>query len=129
MVFFVAFVVEVCENIGPAQRRLRQRIGVASFTLAALIAALLLYLDATRGWRLLALPPIWIGTLSLIEAKTRTCVMLAARGLRNLDAGNEAVTDGGLRDALNARARQVHLRAAVLALALAGALLAYPGGP
>jgi hypothetical protein len=128
-VFFVAFVVEACENIGPAQRRLRLRIGVASFTVAAGIAALLLSIDAARSWRLLTLPPIWVGALSLVEAKTRTCVMLAARGLRNMDAGNETVTDGGLRDALNARSRRVHLWTAVLTLVLIGALLAYPGWP
>ena len=120
---------EACENIGPAQRRLRRRIGVASFTLAAGIAALVLYLDAARGWRLLALPPIWVGTLSLVEAKTRTCVMLAARGLRNMDGGSEAVTDGGLRDALNARSRRVHLWTVALTLVLTAALVAYPGGP
>ncbi len=117
---------EACENIGPAQRRRRLQIGVVSLAVAAGIASVLLYLGAGRGWRVLALPPIGIGALALVEAKTRTCVMLAARGLRNMDAGNEAVTDGDMRQALNERSRRVYLWTLVVTLLITGILLALP---
>ena len=78
---------------------------------------------AARGWRLLALPLIWIGSLCLLEAMTRTCVVLAARGVRNMDAGDERVTDPEERQALTKRAISVHFWTMILTLVLTAALL------
>jgi hypothetical protein len=47
-------------------------------------------------------------------------VFLAARGLRNLDAGDEAIDDAAARALLRRGARNLHLRAALWALGLTG---------
>jgi hypothetical protein len=116
-------VTEVCENIGPAQRRLRVKIGVASLAVAVALEALLLLSGVSRGWRVLTLPPLWIGVLALIEASMRTCILLAARGIRNMDDGNQAIADDDVRLALQQRARRVHLLAAATALLLTALLI------
>lgn len=115
-----------CANIGPAERRKRVRVGIASFALAIVVASALIALGAARGWRLLALPPIWIGSLGLVQAMTRTCVALAARGVRNMDAGDEHVNDPDERQALMTRAIGVHVWTLILTLVLTAALLAIP---
>jgi hypothetical protein len=45
-------------------------------------------------------------------------VLLAARGTRNLDEGEETIEDRGLADALRRRARGIWIRSLVLALGL-----------
>jgi len=84
----------------------------------------LIAIDAARGWRLLALPPIWLGVLALAEAQARTCVMLAARGVRNMDAGEERVAEAAERQALMTRSWRVHLWTLLLTLLLTALLLA-----
>jgi hypothetical protein len=45
-------------------------------------------------------------------------VFLAARGLRNLDAGDEAIQDSAAIALLRRAAKEIHVRALLLALAL-----------
>ena len=115
-----------CENIGPAEVRKRLRIGMVSLAIGAVVGVALVALGAQRGWRLLALPPIWIGALCLVEAKARTCVMLGARGVRNMDGGDERITDPEERQALMKRSLSVHVWALMLTSTLTAALLAVP---
>jgi len=53
-------------------------------------------------------------------------VALAARGARNMDAGDEAVGDAAERDALRRQARRVHLRAIGVGAALTALAVAVP---
>ena len=115
-----------CENIGLAERQKRVRIANLSFAIAAVVGACLLAFGAPRAWRLLALLPLWIGALGFVQAKMGTCVALAARGVRNMDAGDEPIADAGERQALVRRARIVHGLAVLIALTLDAALLVLP---
>jgi len=54
-------------------------------------------------------------------------VALAARGARNMDAGDEAVVDAAEREALRRQARRVHLRAIVAGAVLTALAVAAPG--
>ena len=45
-------------------------------------------------------------------------MFLAARGLRNLDAGDEAIEDSTTRALLRRAAKEIHVGALLLALAL-----------
>ena len=45
-------------------------------------------------------------------------MFLAARGLRNLDAGEEAIEDSAMIALLRRVAKEIHVRALLLALAL-----------
>ena len=53
--------------------------------------------------------PAWAAVLCYLEARSHTCVVLAARGLRNLDLGNERVDDAAARRASTAQSRAMYL--------------------
>jgi hypothetical protein len=112
----------VCANIGPRQRRLRRLLGVVSLAATAVTFALLLAVGAAKQWRAALALPLWIGILALLEARAQTCVVLAARGRRNLDRGEERIEDASERALITAQARRVHVQAAV-GVALAAAIL------
>jgi hypothetical protein len=114
-----------CENIGLRQRQQRMKWGIASFALSAVIIIGLVASDAARGWRLLALPSVWLGVLCLIEAKSGTCVVLAARGVRNMGAGNEPLADAAERKMVARQSRRIHLWALLVTLLLACAALSW----
>ena len=58
--------------------------------------------------------------------KEKTCVALAARGLRNMDAGDEKIVDAIELDHVRAQSRKVHVQSAVLALVLTTIVVAVP---
>jgi hypothetical protein len=55
-------------------------------------------------------------------------VRLAARGRRETEAGDEAITDPWLADRLRERAREVYVQAALAAGVLTALALLLPGG-
>ena len=116
----------VCPNIGPRERRRRLIGGVVFLLVTVAVAAALIVFDAPRPWRLLVFLPAWAAAIGFYQASARTCVALAARGLKNMDAGDEAVTDAGELEQMRAQSRAVHIRAAVTALAAALLLLLLP---
>jgi hypothetical protein len=67
----------------------------------------------------------FMGFLGIFQARARTCVALAAHGVRNMDAGTEAVQDTAELDASRAEARRVVVRSAIATLVvMAVAILA-----
>ena len=52
---------------------------------------------------------------------------LAARGLRDMDSGEEAITDAAVLEQVRRQARRVQLKSALLAAALVAASLLIPG--
>ncbi|MDH3497814.1 MAG: hypothetical protein OER21_13720 [Gemmatimonadota bacterium] len=105
-------------NIGPRQRAFRWRLGMLAAAAGVLVVALVAALDLPRGLSLAAGPLFWGGAIGYFEARQQTCVWLAARGRRNLDAGEEAVRDRAERALLRRQARRVYGRAAVAAVGL-----------
>jgi hypothetical protein len=83
------------------------------------VAALLILAGLPRFWRLLTFVPAWIAALGLFQVRENTCVALAARGLRNMDAGDEQITDPIELHRVRQQSRSVHVQAALLALAVA----------
>jgi hypothetical protein len=116
---------EVCiPNIGPRERRRRLVGGVGLFALGAIAAALLLTFGAGRAWRTLLFLPLWGGALGLLQVREKTCVALAARGLQNMDGGDEAIDDPLVLAQMRRQARRVHTRAALLAVIVTAAIVA-----
>jgi hypothetical protein len=113
-------------NIGPAERRKRMRLGIVMLSAAAVLAAWLLAAAAPRPWRLIVAVPLFVGLLGIFQARAQTCVALAARGLRNLDAGMEPIASRDEVSRVKAQARRVNLTTAVAGLVLLAALLAVP---
>jgi hypothetical protein len=108
-------------NIGPRERRRRMLLAGIATAIAVATATAVLVAPAPRPWRLAVFPPAWAAVLCYLEARRRTCVVLAARGMRNLDAGNETVVDAAERRASAAQSRAIYLwSTGVAAIVVAG---------
>ena len=118
-------------NIGPRQRRRRIVLGWIWATIAVAIGVFAVLVaprslgdggpPVARAWRLAVFPPAWVAALCFLEARSHTCVVLAARGLRNLDTGNEPVTNDSEQRASIAQSRMIYVTSTIVAaLVVAG---------
>lgn len=112
-----------CENIGPRQRRRRIRIGVALLVLGGVLAGLLLGLHAERALRLVVAAPFIAGSICLFQVRARTCVVFAARKVKNMDEGEVPVTDSRELQTLLRQARLVWIQGFSLGIVLTVAAL------
>jgi len=110
-------------NIGPGERKRRLVGGVFFLAIAVCVGVCLIWFNAPRPWRLLIFLPAWASAIGFFQVSAKTCVALAARGLKNLDAGDEAITDPTELTTVRAQSRRVHIHA-VLSAAMIAALLA-----
>jgi hypothetical protein len=115
-----------CANIGPRQRQRRLMAGLVFLLVTAGVAVSLIVFDAPRPWRLLVFLPAWAAAIGFFQVRARTCVALAARGLKNMDAGDEKITDQLELERVRTQSRAVHIRAASVAGAVAALLAALP---
>ena len=102
-------------NIGPRQRRRRLIGGIAWLFVAIGMMMVVRSPDVAHSWRLLVFLPALFAAVCLLQVHEKTCVVLAAAGQRNLDAGNERVTDEREQRLLQHQARRVMLRATTAA--------------
>jgi hypothetical protein len=113
-------------NIGPRERRKRRLLGVVSLTVAVAVAFVLVSFGAARWWRLVLFFPLWMAGLGLLQAREQTCIALAARGVCNMDAGEETIQDKALAARLREKAAAVHRRALLVAAAITVVALIFP---
>jgi len=111
-------------NIGPREKRRRKIAGISALVFAIAAAAVLFAIAAPRASRLFLLAPFWVGALALFEAASNTCVVLAARGTRNMDHGEVAIKSTAELGQLRQQSRRVHIRALLLAAALTAVVYA-----
>ena len=118
---------QVCiPNIGPKERAKRLRIGAAVLAVGALVSIALVLAGAERAWRPIVFLPFWAGATTLFQVYEKTCVALAARNVRNLDAGEVAVTNSAELEQIRRQARRVRLEGFATAVVLMLVLLALP---
>ena len=115
--------VECVPNIGPRERRRRLVGGFVFLAIVVCVAGCLIWFEAPRPWRLLVFLPAWAAAIGFFQVSEQTCVALAARGLRNMDAGDEEITSPHDLERVRAQSRNVHIRA-VASAALAAAVFA-----
>ncbi|MFL6253391.1 MAG: OapA N-terminal domain-containing protein [Pyrinomonadaceae bacterium] len=113
-------------NIGPRERRKRRLLGIVSLTVAVGVAFVLVSFGAPRWSRLVVFFPLWMAGLGLLQARDKTCIALAARGVCNMDAGEEPVVDGALASRLRKKAAAIHKRALMVAAAITFVVLLFP---
>jgi hypothetical protein len=118
---------EAC-NIGPRQRRLRLLVAAGALLVLVSMVLMLWRLDLGRPWRAILFAPLWLGALGYFEARDATCVALAARGRRNLDAGEEPVGDPSEAARLSRQAKAIYLKATAVALLGTAVALLVPRG-
>ena len=100
--------------------------GLAALAAGAGLAFALVAWDAPRWSRAAVFFPVWIAALGLLQARERTCVALAARGLCNMDGGDEEVGDEGAAAELRDKARRITRRATLVAAVITLVALAFP---
>ena len=116
----------VCSpNIGAAELRKRRIVGVVGLAVCALGSVVLIADGAPRLWRVILFLPWWTACLGIFQARSRVCVALAARGLRNLDGKQEPQPLAEL-EAVRREARRVHLRSLLTAALLTLLTVAWP---
>lgn len=113
-------------NIGPRERSKRRLLGIVALTVGVAAAFVMVVFDAPRLLRLVVFFPIWIAGLGLLQSRERTCIALAARGVCNMDAGEEPLRDERAAEELRAKARRINRRALVTAAAATLVAVAFP---
>jgi hypothetical protein len=111
-------------NIGPAEIAMRRRVGHAGLVATAVLAAVLLLLDAAPAWRLTLGLPAALAAAGYLQAWLRFCANFGFRGVYNFEAlGHEervAVEEARAQD----RRRALAVAAGSVLVGLATALLA-----
>jgi len=115
-----------CENIGPRQRRKRIRFGIALLALGAVLAGVLLTLDASRALRAVVFIPFAAAGIGLAQVRYRTCVVFAARRVKDMDQGEVPVTDARELAQILRQARLVYAQGLGLAALLTLLVLVLP---
>jgi hypothetical protein len=113
-------------NIGPREQRKRRLLGIVSLTVAVGVAFVLVAFGAPRWSRLFVFFPLWMAGLGLLQARAKTCIALAARGVCNMDAGEEPIDDSTLAATLREKAAAIHKRALLVAAAITVVVLVFP---
>jgi hypothetical protein len=90
--------------------------GVVALALGVVVVGAAWSLDLGLPTRLASAFLFFMGFLGIFQARARTCVALAAQGVRNMDAGAEAIQDRAELDASRAEARRVLVRSAIATL-------------
>jgi hypothetical protein len=120
--------VHACENIGPAERAKRKRVGVICSALTLLSAAALLETHAAWPWRLLVALPASIAAMGFLQAHARTCVAFVAANVTVMgDRSSKVdVTAEAERAAFRKKARTIYLQGALATAVVVGLLLLLP---
>jgi hypothetical protein len=113
-------------NIGPRGRQRRFRRGLVWMGVGAGAGAALALAGAPRWLRLASFGPFLLGAIGVFQAYEQTCVMLAARRTRNMDTGEEQITDQAIVRQVDRQARKVYIESALTAALLTAILLALP---
>lgn len=110
-------------NLGAKGRRWRWIGGWTSLSGTLLAGGLLVQAEVDWLWRVALFLPLFASILLILQARTRTCVMLAALGEWELGCGTQRVPDPDLENRLRRRAYLL-VCAGVLAAAALTALIA-----
>ena len=111
-------------NIGADGARFRLFFGVLFLVFALGLMALLTLTGAPLVLRLVVFVPLWIGTFTMAESRSRVCVLNAARGVCSTESGTQRIEDDERRLALVRRAWKVPLHSVLFAVVLTGFLVA-----
>ena len=105
-------------NIGTLERRKRLVWGIVATGVGVVIAALLVMIHAPLIWRLPLFLLFYVGALGIFQARDKTCVKLAARGQRDMDAGPQQISIAAELQQVQRQARVVYVKSAITAAIL-----------
>lgn len=105
---------EIIANIGPNQCRQRLYSGFIALAISFIAFGLFIYFDINRVYRLVLFLPLMIAMLGFYQARNHTCVLLAAIHARNMDGGNQAITDPALDAKIRHQAEKVYFQSSIV---------------
>jgi hypothetical protein len=113
-------------NIGPREQMKRRLLGIVALVCGVGLAFVAVVAEAPRWSRALVFIPVWLAGLGMFQAREKTCVALAARGVCNMDAGEEPIGDRALAARLREKAARINRRSLVLAAVTTAVALLFP---
>ena len=113
-------------NIGRREQSKRRMLGIVALTVGVASAFVMVIYEAPRWSRLIIFFPIWIAALGLLQAREKTCIALAARGMCNMDAGETRLVDSEVIEQLRHKARRINRRALITAVLITVLALVFP---
>src|SRR4051812_8010162 len=105
---------EVCANIGPRERRLRNQIGIIGALLTLLAIGAVIETHSPALWRALIVLPAFVSAMGFLQARAQTCVAFARKGIRVLGDSRrdaEKVVEDAMAKRISAQARKVYAQA------------------
>jgi hypothetical protein len=105
-------------NIGPQGRRKRLVSGIVALAVGVVIAVLCVVAGVRPLLRLPIFVPLFVAGLGFFQARDRTWVRLASRGLRDMDTGEERIVDAGEAEKVRRQARAVYVKSFIAAAIL-----------
>ncbi len=107
----------VCANIGPRERQKRLVVGLVGTAVALATAGYLVAANAPWWAGVATLPFFLGGALGVFQWQHHTCIANVRRGVRNMDNGDEPVTDATLQRALEIEAQKVQAKSLLVGVA------------
>ncbi|MCB9799290.1 MAG: hypothetical protein H6757_00845 [Candidatus Omnitrophica bacterium] len=105
-------------NIGPEGRRRRKNTGILALIAGTGLGTYFIFSNASQAARMWTFLPIFAGIFCLLQAKQRTCSILAEIGSRDMDQGRQKITNAEITEKLRARGRKIIFKAVIFAAAL-----------
>lgn len=102
-------------NLGPLEVRKRVIQGTLALSLGAAAAVYLKLSGTPQGLRLGLFVPFFLGMFALIQARERTCSILAERESKNMDSGTTPVENAALAKGLKEKGRRILVQSLLLA--------------
>lgn len=105
-------------NIGPEGRKRRVFQGTTLLILSAAITVYFYISHAAASLRFWLFFPLYFSALCLVQAREKTCAILAITGKKDMDEGEEKIKDAEIAEALRMRGRKIMIQSAFLALTI-----------
>lgn len=105
-------------NLGRKEKRKRLVFGILFFALGAALGIYFVFEEVSAVFRFLVWPFFFFAMLGFLQAKARTCVILAWKRKENLDSGESAVRDGQTCRTLQRQSQKIILQAFLFSFAL-----------
>ena len=131
MIDTVAFdeITHQCENIGPAERAKRNRIGAGGAILTLFLAVLVVAEHLGWPYRLAIGFPALVSAMGFFQARAHTCVAFVASGIKVMGDSRDSaqrVVDPAEKAAFRRAAAGIYARGFVAAAAVVAVLLVLP---
>lgn len=111
----------VC-NIGPAEIRMRKRLGWWGLLVTVVLWALLVLLHAPAGWRFILVVPVFFSANGFLQGLMHFCAGFGTRGLFNFGpqvGKTDTVSQAEFRAKDRGKAREIFAYATVIAVVVA----------